>query len=95
MTILKISHLINLDIIHRDSRPISPMVISIRQIWQEAQKSKSKIKNKISINQYMARLKWHCHFIQKFETDPTLEFINMNPAFNSLRKSKNRKLVKS
>ena len=62
--------------------------ISIRQIWQECQRAKPNIKNKMSINQYMARLKWHCHFIQKFETEPNLEFKNMNAAFNNIRNKK-------
>ena len=67
--------------------------ISIRQIWQECQRTKPNIQNKMSINQYMARLKWHCHFIQKFETDPRLEFKNMNPAFDNIREKKNKHYI--
>ena len=69
--------------------------ISIRQIWQTCAAKKSLIKNKMSINQYMARLKWHCHFIQKLESEPEIEFKNLNPAFNNIRQKKDRKLIKA
>lgn len=31
------------------------------------------------------RLWWHCHFIQKMETEPDIEFRNMNRSFDQLR----------
>lgn len=69
--------------------------ISIRQIYQACEKARSKIKNKISLDQYMARLKWHCHFIQKLESEPEIEFENVNPAYNGIRKKKNKKYIKA
>ena len=69
--------------------------ISIRQIWQTCAKEKARITNKMSINQYMARLKWHCHFIQKLESEPQIEFRNLNSAFNNIRTKKDRKLIKA
>jgi deoxyribodipyrimidine photo-lyase len=34
---------------------------------------------------FESRLAWHCHFIQKLETEPQFEFENMHSAFNSVR----------
>lgn len=33
------------------------------------------------------RLWWHCHFIQKLESEPEIEFENVNRAFDGLRES--------
>ena len=38
-----------------------------------------------SMSSFASRLRWHCHFIQKFEDEPDLEFQNMNRAFDGLR----------
>lgn len=32
-----------------------------------------------------SRLHWHCHFIQKLESEPSIEFKNLHSAFNGLR----------
>lgn len=69
--------------------------ISIRQIYKECEYFRPMIQNKISLDQYMARLKWHCHFIQKLEMEPEIEFNNINPAFNGIRKKKDKKLIKA
>lgn len=34
---------------------------------------------------FEGRLHWHCHFIQKFETEPRIEFENMQRAMDGLR----------
>jgi deoxyribodipyrimidine photo-lyase len=34
---------------------------------------------------FRSRLRWHCHFIQKLETEPALEFQNIHPAYDGLR----------
>jgi deoxyribodipyrimidine photo-lyase len=33
---------------------------------------------------FASRLRWHCHFIQKFESEDRIEFENLNPAFDVL-----------
>jgi deoxyribodipyrimidine photo-lyase len=38
-----------------------------------------------SLESFESRLRWHCHFIQKLEDEPELEFRNLNPAFDGLR----------
>jgi len=39
------------------------------------------------------RLRWHCHFIQKFEMESTMEFENYNKGFNSLEKPFNANYI--
>ena len=38
-----------------------------------------------SIRSFEKRLRWHCHFIQKLESEPRLEFRSFNPAYDRLR----------
>ncbi len=38
-----------------------------------------------SISSFIARLHWHCHFIQKLEDQPEVESDNFHPAYNDLR----------
>ncbi len=38
-----------------------------------------------SLSSFNSRLHWHCHFMQKLEDQPEIEFQNMNPAFDGLR----------
>lgn len=38
-----------------------------------------------SLRAFLERLAWHCHFIQKLETEPSLEFTNMHRGFDGLR----------
>ena len=38
-----------------------------------------------SLKAFESRLRWHCHFIQKLEDEPAIEFRNMHPAYDGLR----------
>lgn len=38
-----------------------------------------------SLHSFESRLHWHCHFIQKLESEPAIEFRNVNRAFDGLR----------
>ena len=68
--------------------------ISIKQVYQAAQQQNENIKAnhhsfdkrwKGSLSSFMGRLRWHCHFMQKLEDQPSIEFENMNSAYNGLR----------
>lgn len=71
--------------------------ISIRQIHQAATARAGQIRLskaegvKIdarwlpSLSSFQGRLRWHCHFMQKMEDQPSIEFENMNRAFDGLR----------
>ena len=78
------------------SAHISFGTLSIKEIVQAANnrieylknKSYSQNKNWIrSIRSFVKRLHWHCHFIQKLEDDPTIEFKNMHHLFDGLREN--------
>ena len=45
--------------------------------------------NKSAISNFVSRLHWHCHFIQKFEDACSMEFENANKAYDALIKPKN------
>ena len=38
-----------------------------------------------SLKSFESRLHWHCHFIQKLESEPAIEFRNVNRGFDGLR----------
>jgi len=38
---------------------------------------------------FASRLRWHCHFIQKFESEDRIEFENVNRAFDAIQKNSN------
>ncbi|HEX4870702.1 MAG TPA: deoxyribodipyrimidine photo-lyase [Nevskiaceae bacterium] len=38
-----------------------------------------------ALRAFIGRLHWHCHFIQKLESEPRLEFENTHPAYDGLR----------
>lgn len=39
------------------------------------------------LHNFLSRLHWHCHFIQKLESEPEIEWRNMNEGFNGLREN--------
>jgi len=41
-----------------------------------------------SLRSFEQRLRWHCHFIQKLEDEPSIEFYNMNRAYDGLREDR-------
>ena len=40
-----------------------------------------------ALSSFSSRLHWHCHFMQKFEDEPRLEFANLHSAYHDLRPS--------
>lgn len=57
--------------------------LSVRQIYQ-AQKLAAQHKWKRSFQAFASRLRWHCHFIQKFEMEDRYETENINRGYNHL-----------
>lgn len=69
--------------------------ISIREIVQSLNKKlKSNPSNKRDLHNFKSRLYWHCHFIQKLESEPRIEFENHNPVYNSIRNNTDKHLLK-
>jgi len=72
--------------------------ISLREVFMaveerrvELHQAPKSIKGKwpSALQSFGGRLRWHCHFIQKLEDEPRIEFENFHPAYNSLRREYN------
>ena len=68
--------------------------ISIREMYQAMQDRSNALKSMqeddrgkwlSSMRSFSARLRWHCHFIQKLEDEPEIEFKNMHAAYDNIR----------
>jgi deoxyribodipyrimidine photo-lyase len=62
--------------------------LSLRQLQQHsffAMKQSSDSRRSQGLQAFFSRLRWHCHFIQKLEDEPAIEFYNMHPGFDGLR----------
>lgn len=65
--------------------------LSVRQVYQmslEAAKKRPFFKR--ALVNFGSRLRWHCHFIQKFENEDSMEFENVNRGYDSLQLSDNQ-----
>jgi deoxyribodipyrimidine photo-lyase len=69
--------------------------ISMRAIYQYTNQHYETSKNKRAILNFVSRLHWHCHFIQKFEDECEMEFENANRAYDTLIKPKNETYIKA
>ncbi len=67
--------------------------ISMRMVYQYTMQHYAKATNKRALSNFVSRLHWHCHFIQKFEDECTMEFENVNRAYDALVKPKNEKYI--
>jgi len=63
--------------------------LSIKQVYQATQMAKKAGAAKGPIDNFQSRLKWHCHFIQKFENECRYETENINKGYDQLIKPKN------
>ena len=63
--------------------------ISIRNVVQAVTKQLLHSKYKRDLANFKSRLHWHCHFIQKLESEPSIEYQNQNRSFDSIRKDLN------
>lgn len=68
--------------------------ISMREVLHACEQRSQAIKNMPAgergkwpgaLRSFAGRLRWHCHFMQKLEDEPRLEFEHMHPAYNGLR----------
>lgn len=67
--------------------------ISIRQVWQASRQTILQGKHTYNLRTFLARIQWHCHFIQKFEDECRIEFENFNQAFDALVKTYRPELI--
>ena len=57
----------------------------MRMVYQYTNQFYEGSKNKRAMLNFVSRLHWHCHFIQKLESDPSIEFRNLHLAYRGLR----------
>ena len=69
--------------------------ISMRMVYTYTRQHYKQAQNKRDLSNFISRLHWHCHFIQKFETECRMEFENVNRAYDSLKKEKNETYIKA
>ena len=69
--------------------------ISMRMVYQYTNQFYEGSPNKRAVMNFVSRLHWHCHFMQKFEDESRMEFENVNRAYDSLVKPKNEVYIKA
>ncbi len=67
--------------------------ISMRMVYQYTMQHYNTSLNKRALVNFISRLHWHCHFIQKFEDECRYEYENINRAYNNLVKPKNEAYI--
>ena len=68
--------------------------LSIREVYQQAKKCRSERYETgykgpwlSSLSAFLGRLRWHCHFIQKLEDQPSIEWKNMSRSYDGIREN--------
>ncbi|WP_044208657.1 cryptochrome/deoxyribodipyrimidine photo-lyase family protein [Flammeovirga sp. OC4] len=69
--------------------------ISIKQAYQHIKNHPNRAYNKRAFNGILTRLKWHCHFIQKFEVQCSYESTCLNVAFENLSHENDKKFLEA
>ena len=69
--------------------------ISMRMVYQYTHQHYHHSPNKRALSNFVSRLYWHCHFIQKFEDECRYEYENINRAYNALVKPRNEDFIKA
>jgi deoxyribodipyrimidine photo-lyase len=69
--------------------------ISMRMVYQYTNQHYQNSENKRAVSNFISRLHWHCHFMQKFEDECRMEFENVNSAYDQLIKPKNEAYIKA
>ncbi len=66
--------------------------VSLREVFQACEHRRQELKQTgtkgrwpSAMRSFSGRLRWHCHFIQKLESEPRLEYENLHPAYDELR----------
>ncbi len=69
--------------------------ISMRMVYQYTMQHYQASPNKRALSNFVSRLHWHCHFMQKFEDECSMEFNNVNKAYDTLIKPTNEAYIKA
>lgn len=69
--------------------------ISMRMVYHYTNQFYEASPNQKAMLNFVSRLHWHCHFMQKFESDCRIEFENIDHSFDVLIKPKNENYIKA
>ena len=69
--------------------------ISMRMVYRYTMQQYDQALNKRALSNFISRLHWHCHFIQKFEDECRMEFENVNRAYDQLVKPRNTEYIRA
>ncbi|SEI90477.1 Uracil-DNA glycosylase [Deinococcus reticulitermitis] len=77
----------------RLSAPLAFGTVSLREVLQATRQRLAQVRGDEtadprwvrSLRSFESRLHWHCHFMQRLESEPAMEVRNLNPAFDGLR----------
>ncbi|GMQ27725.1 deoxyribodipyrimidine photo-lyase [Algoriphagus confluentis] len=69
--------------------------LSMREVYQLSQIQAKTGKQTRNWTNFQSRLKWHCHFIQKFEMESRMEFEPINRGFLHLPQEKNEEWIQA
>ena len=69
--------------------------LSIRQAYQAAVEIKEKTTSKKQLSAFASRLRWHCHFIQKFEMEDSMETVSINRGYIAMKKKVNKAYIEA
>jgi deoxyribodipyrimidine photo-lyase len=58
--------------------------LSMRQVWQRTQRAIEHVENPKPLRNFISRLHWHCHFIQKMEDEVRYERACINKGYEKL-----------
>ena len=93
------NHISKPDLSRKSCSRLSPYIsygnLSIRQIFHRIKEKKRQTNNSFAIRAFESRLRWHSHFIQKFDMEPSMEFISLNKGYHKLLKPINKKFIKA
>jgi deoxyribodipyrimidine photo-lyase len=69
--------------------------ISMRMVFQHTAQHYAQASNKRALSNFISRLHWHCHFMQKFEDECRMEFENINSAYDTVVKPRNEAYIRA
>ncbi|NVJ85578.1 MAG: deoxyribodipyrimidine photo-lyase [Algoriphagus sp.] len=69
--------------------------LSIRQVYQASEDKKKESGQARNFTNFQSRLRWHCHFIQKFEMECRMEYEPINRGFLDFYTSPNEAFIKA
>ncbi|MBD3747941.1 MAG: deoxyribodipyrimidine photo-lyase [Sphingobacteriales bacterium] len=69
--------------------------ISMRMVYRYTRQHYKTSNHKRDLSNFISRLHWHCHFIQKFENECRMEFEHVNKGYDALIKPKNQQYIRA